>query len=137
MYKTLLFLLAGAAIAAEVKPLPAPVITGGMPLMEAINARQSGRQYNPEHKNDDQTLSEILWVAWGINTHGKRTIPTSRGTQNMGLYVLTPEGTWHYNATDNTLEKVFHNRWLIFNTELAITLAHKKIFLKSESCHTA
>ena len=127
MYKTLLFLLAGAAIAAEVKPLPAPVITGGMPLMEAINARQSGRQYNPEHKIDDQTLSEILWVAWGINTHGKRTIPTSRGTQNMGLYVLTPEGTWRYNATDNTLEKV--------NDKNLIPLCDKQSYVQNAPIH--
>ncbi|MBQ2379514.1 MAG: nitroreductase family protein [Akkermansia sp.] len=127
MYKTLLFLLAGAAIAAEVKPLPAPVMTGGMPLMEAINARQSGRKYNPEHKIDDQTLSEILWVAWGINTHGKRTIPTARNKQNMGLYVLTPEGTWRYNAADNALEKV--------NDKNLIPLCEQQSFVKNAPLH--
>ncbi len=127
MYKAILLLLAGAAMAAEVKPLPAPVITGGMPLMEAINARQSGRRYNPEHKVDDQTLSEILWVAWGVNTHGKRTIPTARNRQNMGLYVISPEGCWRYNAQDNCLEKV--------SDENLIPLCEQQSFVKNAPLH--
>ncbi len=127
MFKTLLVLLAGAAVAAEIKPLPAPIVTGGMPLMEAINARKSGREYNPNHKIDDQTLSEILWVAWGISAHGNRTIPTSRNTQNMGLYVLTTEGTWRYNAADNCLEKV--------NDKNLIPLCEKQDYVKNAPLH--
>ncbi len=100
--------LAGAASAfgADVRQLPAPVVTGGMPLMEAINARQSERFYDPTKAIDDQTLSEILWVAWGANMHGKRTIATARNQQNMGLYVLTPTGTWRYDGMKDQLEKV-------------------------------
>ncbi|MDO5472150.1 MAG: nitroreductase family protein [Akkermansia sp.] len=127
MYKTLLFLLAGAAIAADIKPLPTPVVTGGMPLMEAINARQSGRKYNPEHKIDDQTLSEILWVAWGVNQHGKRTIPTARNKQNMGLYVLTPDGTWRYEAKENQLVKV--------NDKNLIPFCEQQGFVKNAPLH--
>ena len=74
--------------------------------MEAIASRATGRTFNPEHKVDDQTLSEILWVAWGMNEHGTRTIPTARNKQNMELYVLTTEGTWRYEGKDNTLVKV-------------------------------
>ena len=92
--------------AAEVKQLPEPTKTGGKPLMETIAARATGRTFNPEHKVDDQTLSEILWVAWGMNEHGTRTIPTARNKQNMELYVLTTEGTWRYEGKDNTLVKV-------------------------------
>ena len=100
------FAMALTGMGAEVKQLPEPNKTGGMPLMEAIAARKTGRSYNPEHKVDDQTLSEILWVAWGMNERGTRTIPTARNKQNMELYVLTPEGTWRYEASDNTLVKV-------------------------------
>ncbi len=89
-----------------VRVLPAPVVTGGMPLMEAINARQSERFYDPNKAIDDQTLSEILWVAWGANMHGKRTIATARNKQNMGLYMLTPTGTWRYDGMKNQLVKV-------------------------------
>lgn len=98
--------MAWTGMGAEVKELPVPNKTGGMPLMEAIDARKTGRSYNPEHKVDEQTLSEILWVAWGVNNHGTRTIPTARNKQNLELYVLTPEGTWRYEGTDNKLVKV-------------------------------
>ena len=92
--------------AAETKQLPAPNTTGGMPLMEAINNRASGRLYDKNRPVDDQTLSEILWVAWGQNTAGKRTIATARNQQNMALYLLTPTGTWLYKADTNTLQKI-------------------------------
>lgn len=98
--------LAATALADDVKQLPAPVTTGGMPLMEAIRDRHSERIYDASKKVDDQTLSEILWVAWGVNPEGKRTIATARNLQNMGLYVLTPEGTWRYDGAKNALVKV-------------------------------
>ncbi len=98
----------GAAFAApgEIQQLPKPAVTGGMPLLEAINARKSERFYDPNKAIDDQTLSEILWVAWGANTNGKRTIPTALNKQNMGLYLLTPTGTWRYDGMKNELTKV-------------------------------
>lgn len=127
MYKALLLALCGISLAAEVKPLPRPVVTGGMPLMEAINARRSGRDFTPAHKVDDQTLSEILWVAWGMNSHGTRTIPTARNKQNMGLYVLTPEGCWCYDAAANTLVKV--------NNKNLIPLCEQQPFVKNAPLH--
>ncbi len=74
--------------------------------MQAINTRASGRLYDAKKPVDDQTLSELLWVAWGVNTQGKRTIPTARNQQNMKLYLLTPTGTWYYDGPKNSLEKV-------------------------------
>lgn len=114
-------------LAGEVKELPAPVITGGMPVMDAINARQSGRLYDKARPVDDQTLSEILWVAWGKNTAGKRTIATARNQQNMSLYLLTPTGTWIYRAEKNTLEKV--------NDKNLITLCDTQPFVKDAPVH--
>ena len=111
----------------NVKQLPPPVVTGGMPLMEAINARESGRLYDKNRAVDDQTLSEILWVAWGKNVHGKRTIATARNQQNMALYLLTPEGTWLYNAEKNTLEKV--------NDKNLIPLCDTQPFVKDAPVH--
>lgn len=111
----------------EVKQLPAPAITGGMPLMEAINARQSGRLYDKNKAVDDQTLSEILWVAWGKNTAGKRTIATARNQKNMLLYLLTAEGTWLYNPEQNSLEKV--------NDKNLIPLCDTQPFVKDAPVH--
>lgn len=119
------FALTGAS--AEVKQLPAPQKTGGMPLMEAINARQSGRTYNPEHKIDEQTLSNILWVAWGMNDRGTRTIATARNLQNMELYVLTEAGTWRYDGPKNCLVKV--------NDKNLIPLCDKQAFVTKAPLH--
>lgn len=98
--------LLGDAPGADVKKLPAPDTHGGIPVMDAINKRVSGRLYDKNRAVDDQTLSEILWAAWGVNTLGKRTIPTARNLQNMKLYVMTEQGVWIYNARENQLEKV-------------------------------
>ena len=95
-----------AFASSETRTLPAPDRTGGMPLMQAIDTRYSERSYDPDKAVDDKTLSEILWVAWGANTAGKRTIATARNLQNMGLYLLTKEGTWRYDGPSNTLVKV-------------------------------
>ena len=123
--------LAGALIpcwgAGEVKPLPAPVMTGGMPLMEAIAQRQSARDYDTTRAIDDQTLAEILWVAWGKSPHGKRTIPTSRNLQNMQLFVLTPTGTWEYDGMAHALRKV--------NDKNLIPLCERQDFVKTAPLH--
>lgn len=124
---TALAALAVPTMGAELKQLPAPVISGGMPLMEAINARQSGRLYDKTRAVDDQTLSDILWVAWGRNTVGKRTIATARNQQNMILYLLTPEGTWIYRAEKNALEKV--------NDKNLISLCDTQPFVKDAPVH--
>lgn len=98
--------LALGAQAVETQTLPAPVTTGGMPVLDAINTRASQRDFDPARAVDKQTLSNILWAAWGMNNHGTRTIPTSRNRQNMQLYVLTPEGAWRYEGETNTLVKL-------------------------------
>ncbi len=115
------------AFGGEVKKLPTPFIKGGMPLLEAIDARESVRAYDPDKAIDDQVLSEILWVAWGANSHGKRTIPTARNLQNMGLYVLTPTGTWRYDGPKNQLEKV--------NDKNLIPLCDTQAFVKQAPLH--
>lgn len=111
----------------EIKQLPTPVTTGGQPVMDAINARQSGRLYDKNKAVDDQTLSELLWVAWGVNSSGKRTIATARNQQNMELYLLTPTGTWIYRADQNALEKV--------NDKNLILLCDKQPFVKDAPVH--
>lgn len=111
----------------EVKALPKPVITGGMPLMDAISQRTSSRSYNPQKAVDEQTLGEILWVAWGMKGEGKRTIPTSRNLQNMSVYVLTPQGAWKYDGAGHALVQV--------TSENLIPLCEKQDFVKDAPVH--
>ena len=126
-----LCVLGGAFIpawgAGEVKELPAPVMTGGMPLMEAIAKRQSARDYDTTRAIDDQTLADILWVAWGKSPHGKCTIPTSRNLQNMQLFVLTPTGTWEYDGMAHKLTKI--------NDKNLIPLCERQDFVKNAPLH--
>lgn len=98
-------MLTGAANAAEKISLPKPIKTGGMPVMEAIDKRQSGKEF-ADKPIDNQTLSEILWVAYGMNVKGTRTIPTARNQQNMRLYVVMANGAWLYDAKKHQLELV-------------------------------
>lgn len=77
---------------AVIKKLPAPVVTGGKPLMETIGERKTIREFKAQNV-DDQTLSEILWVAFGISHDGKRTIPTamiSRTSRYMSSETTEP-----------------------------------------------
>lgn len=93
------------ANAAEVQTLPAPNIKGGQPLMETLANRKTIRDLS-DQAIDNQTLSELLWSAWGISHGEKRTIPTSQNKQNLKVYVTKADGTWLYNAKDNRLEQV-------------------------------
>lgn len=87
-----------------VKKLPSPVLSGGQPLMEVLKNRHSAREFSSS-AIDDQTLSEILWSAWGISHDGKRTIPTSMNKQNLNVYAIMQEGAWLYDASTNSLQQ--------------------------------
>lgn len=104
LISTLLFSEAAMA-ETVVKKLPAPVMTGGKPLMEAIAERKTIREFKAQDI-DEQTLSEILWTAFGISHDGKRTIPTAMNQQNLKVYVVKNDGAWLYDAAGNTLTQI-------------------------------
>jgi SagB-type dehydrogenase family enzyme len=85
--------------------LPAPRMTGGKPLMEALKERKTGRSFL-DKPLDQQMLSDLLWAAYGVNRpeSGKRTAPSAMNKQEVTIYVSLKEGTYTYNATENTLE---------------------------------
>lgn len=90
------------AFSQEAVKLPAPDLTGGMPLMQAMKERKTERAFSTEAL-DNQTLSDMLWAAWGYNRPDKRTIPTARNRQNMEVYVLKADGAFRYDARANSL----------------------------------
>jgi SagB-type dehydrogenase family enzyme len=95
--------------AKDLKPikLPKPNMKGGMPLMEALKARQTIRTYT-DQKLSNQTISDMLWAAFGINRpeEGKRTAPSARNWQETDIYVVLEEGAYVYDPVDNVLEPV-------------------------------
>jgi len=85
--------------------LPEPAVTGGMPLMEALSRRRTARTFSGEPL-DLQTLSNLLWSAWGYNRERKRTAPSSHNRQEIELYLAFPDGVYLWNAVQNVLIQV-------------------------------
>lgn len=90
--------------------LPAPDRTGGKPLMQALNERQTTRSFTQDDLTPQQ-LSNLLWAAWGINRAdvGKRTAPSAMNYQEIDVYVVIPTGLYLYDAEANILKQI-HNR---------------------------
>lgn len=96
--------MATSALAADIK-LPAPDKTNTTTLIQALEQRHSDREFS-DKAVDNQTLSSILWAAYGVNrTDGKRTIPTALDKKDLNVYVFNSDGIWLYDANENTLKK--------------------------------
>ena len=102
--------IASDIIIAQDIALPAPDKTGGKPLMQALNERQSIRTFTNGNLTQQQ-LADILWAGWGINRadQKKRTAPSSRNVQEIDVYVALPNGLYLYNAESNML-KLINNK---------------------------
>ena len=84
--------------------LLAPDTLGGMPLMQAISRRKTDRQFDLRNLSLKH-LSEILWVANGINrAKGKRTVPSSMGRYPLQTYAVLANGIYFYNPAKHQLE---------------------------------
>jgi len=104
-----ILLFPALALGQQLKPmeLPAPQTTGGMPLMQALKARHSAREFSPRPL-PPQVLSNLLWAAFGVNRpeSGKRTAPSAMNWQEIEIYVATAGGLYVYNAKGNRLDPV-------------------------------
>ncbi len=90
--------------------LPAADKTGGKPLMQALNERQTTRTFTGENLTNQQ-LSDLLWAGWGINRpeDKKRTAPSARNVQEIDVYAVMQSGLYLYMAETHTLKQI-HNR---------------------------
>lgn len=104
-------MLAGAALAAsgatvraaEPMRLPAAATGGGMPLMAALKARHSTREYS-DRRLSQQTLADLLWAAFGINRpSGDRTAPYWRHVMVIDVYLAMADGVWLYEPQAHAL----------------------------------
>jgi len=86
-------------------PLAAPQMTGGKPLMQALKERATARAFSPE-KLPDQTLSNLLWAAFGINRpdSSRRTAPSAQNWQEIDIYVVAADGVSLYDAKTHSLK---------------------------------
>ena len=112
MVLTVLFAVAclvapGLAQETEIMKLPEPNMKGGMPLMEALSLRQTGREFS-DRQLPAQVLSDLLWAAFGVNRpeSGKRTAPSAMNLQEIDIYVALAEGLYLFRPEEHDLEKV-------------------------------
>jgi SagB-type dehydrogenase family enzyme len=84
--------------------LPAPAKSGGKPLMDALNARSSAREFSSKELSK-QELSDLLWAANGINRPeiGKRTAPTARNWQDTEVWLVLRSGIYQYLPKEHKL----------------------------------
>ena len=87
--------------------LRAPQMDGGRPLMQAVNARRSSRDFRPDPL-PPQVLSNLLWVALGINRPetGGRTAPTASNSQDLEIYLTMADGVYVYEPKPHQLRQV-------------------------------
>jgi len=98
--------LFSAAQALKPVQLPPAQTDGGRPLMQVLKDRKSAREFGPGTLSP-QTLSNLLWAAFGINRpDGRRTAPSAMNWQEVSIYVATPEGVYIYEAKSNALNPV-------------------------------
>jgi hypothetical protein len=108
-----IFWAAPVLYAQELKPieLPKPQVTGGMPLMQALAQRQTTRAFQ-DKPLPLQTLSNLLWAAFGVNRPRTvkpglgRTAPSAMNKQEVELYVVLAQGAYVYDAEANLLHPV-------------------------------
>jgi len=99
--------VSGLAGGAETIKLPPPQTAGGMPLMQALQARHSAREFSPRPL-PPQVLSDLLWAAQGVNRPetGKRTAPSARDWREIDVYVTQADGVFIYEPNAHALRKV-------------------------------
>jgi SagB-type dehydrogenase family enzyme len=95
--------------ARELQPLdlPKPETDGGKPLMQALKARRTTREFKPDGL-PPRVLSNLLWAAFGVNRpeSGKRTAPSARNWQEIDIYVAMADGLYVYDAQAHRLNPV-------------------------------
>ena len=97
-------------LAAQDIVLPAPDKTGGKPLMQTLDERQTSRSFATDDLSLQQ-LSDLFWAAWGYNrpSEKKRTAPSSRNVQEIDVYAALRSGLYLYDADKHILKQI-HNR---------------------------
>ena len=91
--------------------LPKPQIALGMPLMQALAHRRTTRAFE-DKALPLQTLSNLLWAAFGVNRPRDvkaglgRTAPSAMNSQDIELDVVTADGVFVYEAEQNQLRPV-------------------------------
>jgi|WetSurMetagenome_2_1015567.scaffolds.fasta_scaffold14024_4 nitroreductase len=97
-----------APSAGDLKPvdLVKPQADGGKSVLAALKERRTNRNIKDE-KLPAQTLSNLLWAAWGVNRDDcHRTAASASNAQEIDLYVFLEDGVYRYDAAPHRLVPV-------------------------------
>lgn len=98
---------AGFAQQPQAIDLLPPDMEGGKSLMQSLKERRSVRDYS-DRALPQQTLSNLLWAAWGVNRPESdgRTAPHWRNVYALDIYLAMVDGVWRYEPKGHRI--VFH-----------------------------
>ena len=88
-----------------------PQADGGKSVLAALKERRTNRNISAE-KLPPQTLSNLLWAAFGVNREKGpfrgpgRTAASASNSQEIDLYVALPEGVYLYEAAAHRLKPI-------------------------------
>lgn len=85
---------------------PLPAKTGRRTSLAGSLQRASTRDFDTQKNIDSQTLSNLLWAAWGYNREDKRTAPSAMNRQEISLYIVMAQGVYLYDAKQNKLAEI-------------------------------
>lgn len=87
--------------------LPAPDLTRGTTVGEALRNRRSWREYGDAPLSQEE-LSGVLWAAAGINRpdNARLTAPSALALYPIRVYVFFEEGVYRYEAEGHRLVRV-------------------------------
>jgi len=94
----------------EIVKLPPPVKVGGGDLYEALNHRQSLRDFNNSIKLSSDIISQALWSCYGVrdnNKHNFRTTPSAKGWFPLLVYIFLEDGVYKYYPVGHSLIKIY------------------------------
>lgn len=86
--------------------LPSPRTKGPLSLEEALAGRRSVRDFSTEPLTTSE-IGQILWAGQGVtDAAGRRTAPSAGGLYPLELYVVSPDGVFHYLPDEHALATV-------------------------------
>lgn len=92
--------------AEETITLPAPRQQGPLSLEEALARRRSVREYGTRPLTWEE-IGQLLWAAQGITSpQGFRTAPSAGALYPLEVYVVLPQGAYHYLPQTHELRRM-------------------------------
>ncbi|MDR1071321.1 MAG: nitroreductase family protein [Rickettsiales bacterium] len=94
-------------------------------MLKIMDSRMAVRDFSAR-PIDDNTMAEIMWSAFGKNSRGTRTIPTSKNEQNLKVYAIRANGAFLYDGeklnrvSDKDLRPLFARQSFVLTAPLSL-----------------